>query len=89
MTHHLYEADLCHIGSRLKLRFDNGYTASIIMRDHGKCVATTASVACFLTKDDGNGAKPVEILEHEAFPDEVARFLAEIAGRPSIEEDTI
>lgn len=66
---------------RIRFNFDNGWSASIVVRvDENGCDATIASLAACPTGRWGEGV--TEIGESEAFADETARFLAEVASRP-------
>jgi hypothetical protein len=77
-----FEADLDpQTGApRMRMSFNNGWSISIVllMRPmQSKCL--TASVAACPTGCWGRGK--TEMLHNEAFPDEVANLVAEVAAR--------
>lgn len=78
----IFEADLCPEtkAPRLRLNFANGWAVSILLREGDGFNYTLASVAACPSGRWGRGK--TELLDHEAFPDEVAAFLAQVAARP-------
>ncbi len=78
----IFEADVCPEtkAPRLRLNFANGWAVSILLREGNRFDYSLASVAACPSGRWGRGE--TELLDHEAFPDEVAAFIAEIAARP-------
>jgi hypothetical protein len=62
---------------RVRLNFDNGYGVSMVIRtDPNGVKAQTASIAAMRGRHVNNIIPPI----HEAFPNEVAEFLAKVAA---------
>jgi hypothetical protein len=70
---------------RMRMTFPNGWSVSVVMRSpvkRSKCDFRLASVAACPTGRWGQGK--TELLEHEAFPVEVARLIYEVASREEV-----
>lgn len=80
----IFEADLCPetFMPRLRLNFANGWAVSIVLRMEAPdgCRFGMASLAACPSGRWGTGV--TELGESEASPDEVARYIADIAARP-------
>lgn len=81
-----FEADLtpAEIGigahwPRVRFNFDNGWSASLVIRTTG-CNAMQAALACCPTGKWGSGVTELEIGEQEATADEAIAFLSAVAA---------
>jgi hypothetical protein len=69
---------------RLRFNFSNGWTASVVVRTaEDRITGATARLACWPTAGQ---EERFEVGEQEAFPDEVAAYLAAVATRPDVNE---
>jgi N-acetylmuramoyl-L-alanine amidase len=69
---------------RLRLNFANGWTASVVLSVHAdRITGATARLACWPTAGQEHRT---ELGEQEAFPDEVASYLAQVAARPDVNQ---
>jgi len=71
---------------RVRFNFSNGWSASVVLRtrpDRDPTRAMQSSLACCPTGKWSTGA--TEIGETEATADEVAIYLATVAGRPVLD----
>jgi hypothetical protein len=84
----LFEADVCPetLAPRLRLNFENGWAVSVVLRQEARnhCDFALAALAAYPTGRWGTGV--TELGESEASPNEVAAFIAEVAGRPQAVE---
>lgn len=83
-----FEADLTppdvgigHGWPRVRFNFENGWSASLVLRTDTVGDAQMAALAACPTGQWQTGK--TELGEQEAWPDEAIAFLAEVAGRPT------